>query len=205
MAQRIPLSIQPTWAQYLPYALMSLATLAVGLVFGILAVGVLTVTEKAQLLTQIHQFITLAHGRGSWGGLFQPALMENLKAMGLLYILGVSVVGMPFVLVLLFFRGFVVGFSAGFLIGSLNWQGVGLTFATVAAQNLLILPALVIAGALALAFSWNLIFPRAQGPSRNIPEAFALYTLVLAILCGVIVAATAVEVYVGPWLLQWFG
>lgn len=195
------------WSRYVPYAGISLATLAVGLIFGILAVGVLTPSEKAQLISQIHQFVTLAHRQGSFGDLFQPALMQNLKAMGLLYMLGVSVAGMPLVLVLLFFRGFVVGFTVAFLIAGLKWQGVGLTLATVAAQNLLMVPALVIAGALALAFSWQLLFPRSAsaGQEVGIPEAFARYTLVLAGLCGVIVAATAVEIYVGPFLLRLFG
>ena len=125
--------------------------------------------------------------------------------LGLLYVLGVSVAGLPLVLVLLFFRGFVLGFSVGFLVETLRVQGMLVTVAAIGLQDLFLLPALALAGAGALSFSWQLISPRHRNQPHAVLQGFAAFTGLVLSLSLVVVVGTAIETYAGPLLLHLMG
>ncbi len=69
-----------------------------------------------------------------------------LKVPFVIGLLGLSVIGAPVVLAVIFVRGFVLGFTTMFLIDGLFFRGVVLAAAALLPQNLLAVPATVIAG-----------------------------------------------------------
>jgi stage II sporulation protein M len=129
-----------------------------------------------------------------------------LKLIGLLYILGVSVAGMPLVLVALFFRGFVLGFASAFILGALHWQGVALTMVAIVLQNIFIIPAIVIVAGVALGFSWQLISSknRALYAQTSVSQRFAAYTALVLAMGLVVLVGTALEAYAAPFLMHLF-
>lgn len=179
------------------------AMLCVGLLFGVLAVGTLSVGDKLSLASYLKNFLNLEAARPSLHGVFQPALASNLKTLGLLYLLGVSVAGMPFVLLLVFFRGFVLGFSFAFLWETLHGQGILVGVVAIGLENVFLLPALIIVAGAALGFSWQLILPRRRPPSNAALQGFAAFTGLVLAMSLVVIVGTAIEAYVVPFLLHW--
>ncbi|MDA8194293.1 MAG: stage II sporulation protein M [Thermaerobacter sp.] len=191
--------------RYIAQLYLAVAALAVGMIFGALAVSTLTAVDKQSLAAYIHSFLQLEAARPTWHGVFRSALAANLKTLGLLYLLGVSVAGMPLVLVLLFFRGFVLGFSVGFLVSQLHLPGIGLSVVAIGLQNLFLVPALAIAGAGALAFSWQLVSPARRTAPHAVLEGFAAFTGLVLALSGVVLVGTLLESYAVPLLLHMLG
>jgi stage II sporulation protein M len=189
--------------RYLPYLLISLATFALGVVFGLMAYGVLTPTELQGLRQAVNEWVARLRTAGPEPGWFTPALTTNLKSLGLLYLLGLSVVGLPLVLAALFLRGFVIGFSLGVLWNDRTQPIMGWVLGSVALQNVLWVPALVVTGALALSFSWWLIRGRGTFGEPGLGAEFGQYTVGSALMAAVAVAATAWEVLGAPALLRW--
>ena len=56
------------------------------------------------------------------------------------------------ILILLFIKGMVVGFTVGFLVSQMGWQGFMLAFVSILPQNLIIIPVFIIMAALSVIF-----------------------------------------------------
>lgn len=197
--------LQAHFGRYTTHLYIVIAAMLVGILFGVLAVGTLSVGDKLSLLEYVKHFVTLEAAQPTYHHVFRPALEQNFKLLGLLYVLGVSVAGMPLVLLVVFFRGFVLGFSAGFVVQSLHWQGAAIGAATLGIASIFLLPALVIASAVALGFSWDLISPTARRQGPGVGKSFAFFTGLVVVMAAVTLVGTALEAYASPFLLHIFG
>ena len=197
------------WDEYLAHYVkpvyIASAMFAVGILFGALAIETLTPADIFSLITYLRHFINVETASPTYHGVFQPALSNNLKILGLLYILGVSVAGMPLVLVALFLRGFVLGFSVAFIISSLHWQGFVLALIAIGLQNLFIVPALIIVGGVAVGFSWQLIAARGTAARRSLLPRFGAFTSLVLSMGLVMVVGTAIEAFGSPFLIHILG
>ncbi|HEY8463054.1 MAG TPA: stage II sporulation protein M, partial [Bacillota bacterium] len=112
-----------------------------GNIFGVLSAGVLEPGQKADLLNYVEQ------------GLHGKVILENsiyvrqvitsyLQTIFFLFFMGISVIGVPLALLLIFTRGFVLGFSIGFLFENLGTKGAVLSLVGILPHNLLALPGL---------------------------------------------------------------
>jgi len=195
--------LQAHFGRYTGALYIVLAVFLVGGLFGALALGTLTVADRVLLIGYIHRFVQVEAVAPTWHGVFRPALTQNLKLLGLLYLLGVSVAGMPFVVIIVFFRGFVLGFSVAFLVGTLHWSGIWLSLVTIGLDNMFLLPALLIVAAVGLGFSWELISPGTRDSRPSALEGFAYFTGLVMVMGLVFLVGTGLESYVAPGLVHW--
>ena len=72
--------------------------------------------------------------------MFSKVFFHNIKYMGVIWILGISIIGLPVMLILLFLKGMVIGFTVGFLVNQMGWSGFLLSFVSVLPQNIFIIP-----------------------------------------------------------------
>ncbi|MFC7060526.1 stage II sporulation protein M [Halobacillus seohaensis] len=176
-----------------------------GMVFGAIIVNSMNFVQKEDLFFYLKQFFEQMIDMNSLDKttLLKESILYHVKYMLLLFLLGISIVGMPIITVLLFIKGLVIGFSVGFLVNQMGWYGLLLSSASIAPQNLLIIPVYLLAGALALLFSLTLckqlFIKRVHQP---ILQAFAKYSALFGILLVFLIAASLVEVFVAHPLLE---
>src|SRR5690606_186698 len=131
----------------------------VGIVFGAVVVNSMSFIQKQDLLFYLQQFFghvqegTLIRGFD----LFQSSLFYHIKYISFIFILGLSIIGIPIIWIFIFMKGVVIGFSVGFLVNQIEWQGFFVAITSIAPQNLFIIPAYIIAGSFAMIFSLHLI------------------------------------------------
>lgn len=176
-----------------------------GMVFGAVIVNSMNVVQKLDLFFYLEQFFEqmLSMEGISKSTLWKDSMLYHVKYMLLLFVLGISVVGMPIITVLLFIKGLVVGFSVGFLVNQMGWYGLLISSASIAPQNLLIIPIYIFAGSLALIFSLTLckqIFIKKV--HQPILQGFVRYTIMFSILLGILMISSVVEAYVSNSLLE---
>lgn len=161
--------------------------------------------QKEDLFFYLKQFFEQMVDRSNPDktALLKDSVLYHVKYMLLLFLLGISIVGMPIITVLLFIKGLVVGFSVGFLVNQMGWYGLLLSSASIAPQNLVIIPVYLLAGALALLFSLTLckqlFIKRVHQP---ILQAFAKYSLLFGALLLILVTASLIEVFIAQPLLE---
>lgn len=186
-------------------AVLGAVLFAMGIVFGALAVGALGERDKQELLGAAEAlFRTLR----STGMPMPPAerllrsLGVHLKSVALFWALGITVVGSLAVLGLTFMRGFAAGFAAGFLGAELGWRGMLYAAAALLPQNLVAVPALVLAAAGAVHFTLALLRGRIrQAPAVFYRELTRYSTWMLGAL-GLLVGASFIEAYITPLLMR---
>ncbi|HEY4552075.1 MAG TPA: stage II sporulation protein M [Bacillaceae bacterium] len=177
-----------------------------GIIFGAIIVNSLTGPQKEDLFYYLNQFFgQVAEGKTSPAEeLLKLSFLHNIKFTGLMWVLGISIIGFPLILVLLFLKGVVVGFSVGFLVSQMGWQGLLLAFVALLPQNLFIIPVFVFIAAVSIGLSLKLIrkiFIRQGAPFQLVPM-FARYAMAYIAAAALITLASSIEAYISPVLMK---
>lgn len=175
-----------------------------GVIFGALMVNAMTLEQKEDLLQYLNNFLqTVQHGVDtSEQQSFAQFVLMHLKWVALIWLLGLSVVGSPLILVLNFLKGVLIGFTVGYLIGQLSWAGVLFALVSVAPQNLFIIPAILILSVSGLSFSIVLIKNRFLQRKGSIGGSLLTFSLVALSMAVLLIGVSAFEAYVSPTIMQ---
>jgi stage II sporulation protein M len=177
----------------------------IGVVVGALAVKILPDEQKTELINYLHIFFTgLSQGNEdaiSSGNMIGMAMFNNTKTVVLMWILGFTIVGIPFVLLILFTRGFIIGFTVGFLVNEYVMRGLLFAFASVLPHNLFAVPAILVLGVSATTFSLMLVRRKTYGKINIWYEAIR-YSMVCMVMLVIMLFAALLEVYISPVFMK---
>jgi len=176
-----------------------------GVVFGAIVVNSLNITQKQDLFYYLNRFFgQVSSGEfASAHEMFKQSYFHNMKYVGLMWVLGISIIGLPVILVLLFLKGVVVGFTVGFLVNQMKWHGFLLSFVSIMPQNLIIIPALIIMAVLSVTVSLKMV--RNQFMKRTMEPVFPMilrYTVVMIIISVCLLGASFIEAYLSPSFMK---
>ncbi|AWB46944.1 stage II sporulation protein M [Paenibacillus sp. CAA11] len=187
------------------YAFVAVLLLT-GVVFGALMVNALTLEQQQELSRYLGDFFLSVHPEtgGGFEVSFWPIALLHLKWIGLIWILGLSVIGLPGILILDFLKGVLIGFTVGCMVGQFTWKGLLFSLVSVAPHNLIIIPVLLVSSVAAIKFSLSIIRSRVllYRPG-NVTEPFLSYTGLIVSLSIVLLAAACFETWVSPVLMAW--
>lgn len=191
--------------EHLGYLALVALLFVMGIVFGATTVNNLPIGERQNLLNYLRAFL---HSLGPTvdlrgAGLAREAIWTNTKTIALLFILGLSAIGTPFILLVVFTRGFVLGFTVGFLVKQLMLKGFFFALVAVVPQNLLFIPALLAAAAANLDLGMVLIRSRFLGRAVYFPQEFLRCLGITGAAVFILFLAGLIEGYVSPVLIGW--
>ncbi|WP_085523476.1 stage II sporulation protein M [Tuberibacillus sp. Marseille-P3662] len=176
-----------------------------GIIFGAVIVNSLPYDAKNDLYHYLNQFFTEMNK----GAIAAPNTMlgesfsHSLQYLGFIWILGLSIIGLPIVFILLFIKGIVVGFTVGFLVNQMGLHGFWLALVSVFPQNLMIIPTFIIVSTASVAFSLRIIRQLLM-KSRKEP-LFPQFTRYAGVMFGILAIAFVValyEAYLSPVLIK---
>lgn len=176
-----------------------------GVIFGAIVVNSLSFNQKEDLFYYLSQFFDqVSDGKvADANDLFIQSFFHNSKFIGLIWVLGISIIGLPVILILLFIKGLVIGFTVGFLVNQMGWKGFILSFVSVLPQNLIIIPIFIITATLSVSFSLKMI--RRQFLKKSQPACNAvIWPICTCIFAAVVLisAAAGIEAYISPVLMK---
>lgn len=183
---------------------LTVLALAIGFAAGIATTQAMSESQNQALAGSLSSDLA-AFGRAApdFGATFRQSLWQNVKCFALIALLGMSVAGIPFALLTVGFRGFLLGFPLGFLVGHWGLKGLLLFFTSVLPQNLLSLPALCFAAVVAMMHALERFalrrYPRTA--QEHLLAAVPMFTRVgLALLIAV--GASLLEALLAPPLVK---
>jgi len=179
--------IRQYWVIYLTLSSVYLA----GVVFGGVGVNALGVSETSQLGKFLDTLLK------SQPTTFEPAFLGQLARdmfimMAGIWILGLTIIGAPLIYLIVFTRGFILGFTISFIIGAKGTLGIALVLTTVFIPTIFAIPLLLLGAGLATIFSFLLLRGKARGESLR--REFLYYTAAAAFVS---IGAVAVGVAQG--------
>lgn len=176
-----------------------------GVIFGAIVVNSLSFSQKDDLFQYLSQFfVQLKEGKiAAANDLFFQSFLHNSKFLWLMWILGISVIGLPIILVLLFIKGLVVGFTVGFLVNQMKWNGFLLSFVAVLPQNLFIIPIFIFGCVLSISFSIKMIQRQfIKQMSYSFLALLGRYTFLFIIVTFFLAVAASIEAFLSPHLME---
>lgn len=190
--------------QYLSLYFFMTVLLVTGIVFGAIIVNSLSLAQKEDLFVYLSRFFS-DMSQTQWeqaaGDMFNQSFTHYLKYFGLMWLLGISIIGVPLILVLLFLKGVVVGFTVGFLVQKMQWKGLFLAFVSVLPQNLLLVPTFLFLATVAVIFSLTMIKQQFQKPVPFFP-LLKRYVVSFLGVSVVMFMASLYEAYLSPALMK---
>jgi stage II sporulation protein M len=173
-----------------------------GILFGSIVAGQLNRADTAVLGQTVQRLLTAVAGHqlAPASDLWWHRMVGDVQLLALIWLFGVSVIGLPFVVIAIFLRAFSVGFAVGFTVLHFGWKGFIVAAVAIFLHQLLSLTAILCAGVFAIRFSAGIL--RRVYPLPALSTAFLKYTALLAI-CGVVLMAGALlQAYIAPPLLH---
>ncbi len=190
--------IRQYWIIYLTLSTVYLS----GVIFGVVGVNALGVSESSQL----GKFLdSLLHSQPKTiDPVFLSALARDMFIMMAgIWILGLTIIGAPLIYLIVFTRGFILGFSVSFIIGFKGMLGLGLIMLTVLVPAFLAIPLLLLGSGLATIFSFLLLRGKARGESLR--REFLYYTASATFVTVGSVAVGVLQGYFSILGVRFFG
>ncbi len=173
-----------------------------GIIMGILGLRVLSPDEKAELISYLEVFMRGLSNPGLEPGvIFRLSLAQNLKTVVLLWAFGLAIIGAPLTCIMLFVRGFAIGFSSAFVLKEVTTGGLLVFASGMLPHNLVALPAIVLLSSISTSFSVTL-FRERPWVHGGLLKLSTGYTCRIALVALLLVLSSLMEAYLTPFLLK---
>lgn len=181
------------------YFLLVLA-LMIGISAGAITINVLNEEQSQGLISFLDSFFkVLSQEKIDSFTLLKHSLVNNFQTIILVWILGITVIGLPIVIFIVVLRGFIVGFTVGFLINELGFKGFAFSLLTMLPQNIFVIPGLIALAVLSINFSIKIITSKTKrGSNFSFISELTSYSISTAIFSLLIILGSLVEAYITP-------
>lgn len=199
---RLRLIIREYFRERIFLFVLVLILFLMGSIFGVLATGVLNSAQRNNLISYLDQ--------GLHGEIFIPngiytrqTIVANIKTVFFLFFMGISVIGVPLALLLIFTRGFIIGFSISFLLRTMGFKGLVLVLTGVLPHNLLIIPALFLMVIAIIDFATALTKIRFTKKQVVVGEELVKCAILTLVVLLVMMFAGFIQGYITPLFTAW--
>ncbi|MCX7884410.1 MAG: stage II sporulation protein M [Caloramator sp.] len=177
---------------------------AIGIASGAFTIKALDYNKKQDLIIYLNNFFQVLNGQSiSNHDIFFQSLKNNFQTVFFIWILSITIIGVPVTLFITSFRGFIIGFTIGFLIEGLGWKGLIFTSIAVLPQNILYIPCLLIISAFSLTFSLQTFRQKIRNtPSIGAKNSLLTYTVIIAVFFMIMCIGSVVEAFISPALIK---
>lgn len=182
------------------YFFLLLAFIA-GVSAGAFTVNGLSTIQKEEITNYFQGFLQLLDNQKiDSSELLKISAVENYKTVIVLWILGITIIGAPFIFLVIGIRGFITGFTSGFIIETLGMKGVLFTIFTILPKEIIITPSIIALGVSGINFSLGIVRSKSirRISKESIKANFIGYCAVTLIFSCIIFTGILVEGYVTP-------
>ncbi len=176
-----------------------------GVIFGTLTIQSLGYDQQNDLFYYFEQFLNEMHKEHfvDPGYAFYDNFFHYVKFIGFIWVLGLSIIGLPVILVMLFLKGVFIGFSVGFLVHQMSWHGFLLALVSVIPQNLFVVPLILMMGVLSISFSLKLI-GHLFGSQRAYQRlSLSKYIAAMVVVVFALAFIAGFQTYLSPMFMKW--
>lgn len=182
-----------------------LIAFVIGIAAGAFTVNGLSALQKEELNNYFQGFLQLLDDQPvNSEELLKISLLDNAKLVLVLWLLGVSIIGIPFIFVVMGIRGFVTGFTSGFIIKTLGLRGVLFTVLALIPKEIFVIPCIIALGVNGINFSLNIIKNKSKKhlSKESLKSNFAAYCFTTLFFCIILFMGILVEVYIVPVIIR---
>lgn len=189
--------------RYEPIYIFMLILFIIGLLFGAIIVNNLSHAQDEDIFSLLNQFFSQLNGSFSLNEkqLFQQRLYSHLIFLSILFLFGCMMIGIPFIWLIIFLKGLILGFSVGVVIKQFQTEGLYIILTSILPQNIIIIPIYIVAGVMSMMFSLQLMY-KLRGHALSLRRILKKYIFIYCVCCIFLLLAVLIETYLSTFLLQ---
>lgn len=182
--------------------IITIIFLAIGITTGSYSIKALNQLQRSDLLQYFNNFIKIAKEQTiDSQNLFFISLRNNYIFVLAMWLFGMTYIGIPVLIGLITLKGFLIGYTVGFIIDEMSLDGIAFSTAAVLPQNLFMIPGYILLCVNCMVFSLYII-KRHKNRYGSLMEKIAQYSVSCILLSLIILAGSVIEAYVVPYLIK---
>ncbi|MCM8711057.1 stage II sporulation protein M [Clostridium sp. SYSU_GA19001] len=185
--------------------IISMLCVFTGIVLGIYAVKYMGIVENENLLSYLNDFTkNIAGVSFQYKNMFLDILKNNFPLIIAIWFLGLTMVGIPVILIIDVIKGFTIGFTISFMIKSFGAKGIGMVLLGVLPQNIIYIPCIMLSSVIAMEFSLNILKDSRAKKHwiGGIGIRIVSYTIIFVMIFAVMCSGFLLETLVTPNLIK---
>jgi stage II sporulation protein M len=175
-----------------------------GIVLGIYAVKYLDIADKNEMMTFLSTFTSNVSAYDiNHKAIFLESIKNNIPLIVGIWFLGLTIVGIPVILIIDVVKGFTVGFSISFMINSLGLKGIWVSLLGILPQNIIYIPCVIVSSVLAIEYSLLLI--KSKGIRKyadNRIGSAGIYSIIFMLVILFMSIGFLIDIYITPGLMK---
>lgn len=183
------------------YFLLGLFIIGIG--FGALLTVMMKVEDQTLVTDYLNQFFTQLKGNDlNYGSAFVQSILSNTLFILGIWLLGVSVIGIPIMIFMYFGKAFILGFTIASMIQNFSWKGIVLALFYTFPHQILGMIVYTILMIYAMTLSMTLIKAFTKKKTLDFKKVINKYLLVLGLclVCALVMSLS--EVFLMPFLMN---
>ena len=184
--------------------IISILCVFTGIILGIYSVKYMGEIEQNDLVNYLMNFIDPSNTNGiSYKLIFFQSLKNNLPVIIFLWFLGLTIVGIPIIIIIDLLKGFTVGFTFSFMISGLGKNGIGIAILGILPQNLIYIPCIIFASVVSMEFSIMLLKDKFNKQwTSSISSRILYYSVIFIVLIAFLFIGIIIESYIAPYFIK---
>ena len=177
--------------------------LVVAITAGSLFLTILSKTDQ-QLVTQyMNDFMTqIMNHKVDYISTLKNSIWNNVGYVVFIWLLGISIIGLPIVLFFFFSKIFVLGFSIGSFVLTYRFKGLLCATIYIIPFSIINIGVYILLALYAIKMSNNLIYSIFKKKEINVKKIINRYLLILLISIGMMLFYSLYETFVIPFLFE---
>ena len=176
----------------------------IGIIFGSIYITIIDDESKKLIIESVNNYFYSFNNISFSDKLiiFKNSLINNLVYFCSMWLLGISIIGLPIIYILLFFKSFKIGFSISGIIAKYKFMGVLGAIIYLIPSNIVILVLGLILGCYSVNLSFNILRLLIKKKSVNLSNYIGKYLFLLLICILLSVICSLFEAFISPLLYK---
>ncbi|MBV7275078.1 stage II sporulation protein M [Clostridium thailandense] len=184
--------------------IISLLCICTGIVLGIYSVRYMGSFEKSDLLSYLKNFSsTISSGNINYKSIFAQTIKSNIPILFAVWFLGLTMIGIPIILIIDIIKGFTIGFTISFVVNGMGIKGIWFSLLGVLPQNIIYIPCIIFASVLAMEFSLTILRDKTSRRwGSSIWLRITSYSFSFILVVSIMFVGFFMEVYLTPNMIK---
>lgn len=181
---------------------ISIIVLLAGICVGTIFANYMNSIQNQELLQYMNDFFIKFTGENiSYPTVLKQSIWSHGKTIGVLWILGLGIIGIPFILITVFIKGFSYGFTSAFLLIHYGWNGFLFSILSCLPQSIVLIPGVIFISAASMNFALS-NYKNSQKYSKERSGKWMEYGLVFLVGLICIILTGLVETFISPLFMK---
>lgn len=186
------------------FTIFLVVLLLVGVIAGTLFITILSSSDKSLIKEYLNSYISdIGKNKINYLPLFCNSFLKEILISGAIWLLGISIVGIPAILFLFFKEAFTLGFSIGSMLFVYKGKGLLYAFFYIFPCQILNIVAYGLLLIYALSVSLKMIEAVFKHKTIDFKAIMNKYSKVLGVVLGLFLVSSLLETFLIPNILKW--